>query len=160
MVQNKKFECQKITHQNTIFFAYLLLCGHLKISMLGEFQGSVYMCVLLLLDIYSANPAFANHLGASSCFLNWVVEDRRFLRIKGSFQIVKVQSMILGVCKPQKDLSQAEKQAFEKLNLNLKIGCLAWFQAFTNLENLLKLLGYTAQFFIHEPSINIRRQCR
>ena len=53
----------------------------------------------------------------SLCPLNGVVEDRRFLMMvsRGSYQVVQVQRMVLGFYRPQKDLSWAEKQAFEKL---------------------------------------------
>ena len=39
-------------------------------------------------EIYAASPAFTNHLGASLCILNGVVEDRRFLRVVSEAIIV------------------------------------------------------------------------
>ena len=65
-------------------------------------------------EIYAAGSAFTNHLEASLCLLNGVVEDRRFLMMdsRGSYQVVQVQRMVLGFYRPQKDLSWAEKQVF------------------------------------------------
>ena len=39
-------------------------------------------------EIYAAGPAITNHLGASLCILNGVVEDRRFLRVVSEAIIV------------------------------------------------------------------------
>ena len=57
---------------------------------------------------------FTYHLWVSLCFLNEVMEDRRFLMMvsRGPYQVVQVQRMVLGFYRPQKDLSWAEKQAF------------------------------------------------
>ena len=53
----------------------------------------VHVCIakrnlLEISEIYAAGPAFTNHLGASSCILNGVVEDRRFLRVVSEAIIV------------------------------------------------------------------------
>ena len=51
-----------------------------------------------LLDIskiHAASFTFTNHLGASLCILNGVVEDRRFLMMvsRASYQVVQIQRM-------------------------------------------------------------------
>jgi len=47
-----------------------------------------------------------SRLGVSLSLLSGVVEDRRFLR--GSYQVVHVQRIVLGCYRPQKDLSWTE----------------------------------------------------
>ena len=60
----------------------------------------VHVCIakhnlLDISEIYVAGSAFTNHLRASLCILNEVVEDRRFLRVvsRGSYRVVQVQKI-------------------------------------------------------------------